>query len=222
MGFFTFSPLLILGVFGLFLKFKKHWSLASLALGSAAFLLLLSAFFYEPKGAWSLGPRYIVPSIPLLCLGLGFLNYQARLVRIIFLLLLTPAAVLTPIYVLQKTQEYDVIRFNLSEDHTKLPAQIPGLAMVLNLKAQGHMDQKYPIAEFTGEQTEGVYNLQDYQSYRAVNTWYSHLSYRFGLPLRLPLLILHLALFLIAYLSIVGLMLPNRNWHHAVESARVE
>lgn len=211
MGFFTFSPLLLLGVAGMILKFKNRKHITLPALGVFLFLWLLSAFFYEPKGAWSLGPRYIVPAIPFLSLGLVFLNYQARLVRITFITLLTLAAILSPIYVLQKTQEYDVIRFNLSEDHSRLPAQIPGLAKLLWLKSQGYTDQEYPVSQFTGEDSQTIYNLTDYQTYRAVNTWYSHFSDKLGIPLRQPFLAIHLTLFLAAYLSVVISLLHRKS-----------
>jgi hypothetical protein len=202
MGVFTFNPILLISVVGLIIGLKNRNYAMLLILCSFGFLWLLSAFFYAPKGAWSLGPRYIVPILPLLSLGLVFLNFKKRSVTIALIVLLTPAAILSPIYVLQKTQEYDVIRFNLAEDAPALPAQINGLTKILRLKVTGH-HQIYPASAFTRNDSTEVYNLEGFETYQFVNTWYSHLATRQKLPIRLPLLCLHLALFMLAYISVI-------------------
>lgn len=209
MGYFTFTPILLLATGGLVLGLKKRPALCLTLLGSFFFLWMLSAFFWAPKGAWSLGPRYMVPSVSLIGIGLVFLDFRKRFIQWSLAVLLVPATLLTLLYVLQKTQEYDVIRFNLAKEPEAMPPQILGLGKTLALKAQGY-HQQYPADAFTTVSQQQDFDLSNFQTYLHVNTWYSHLENETGLPLRVPLLTLHLLLFVAAFFSVLFLLFRGR------------
>lgn len=209
MGYYTFSPVLLLAATGLLLGYKKRPALCLMILGTFMFLWLLSGFFWAPTGAWSLGPRYIVPSILLMCIGLVFLDFNRRYAKWSLIALLLPAAVLSPLYVLQKTQEYNVIRFNQAVDEDAMPPQLIGLAKTISLKAQG-FEQLYPAEAFTTDKQQQDFDLTEFQTFLHVNTWYSHLENRTGLPLRWPLLTVHLIIFAGAFFYVIFLVFRCR------------
>ena len=68
---FLFAPPIILAIFGLRQLWRRNRGLATLA----ALLPLTGLFFYSKYSQWEggycVGPRYLVPGLVLLCLGLG-------------------------------------------------------------------------------------------------------------------------------------------------------
>lgn len=72
-GLFYFSPILILGLIGIYMLFRKY-PLESVVIFS---LILSIVVFYAknwaPEGGAAFGPRYLIPVIPLLGLGLGII-----------------------------------------------------------------------------------------------------------------------------------------------------
>jgi hypothetical protein len=68
---FLFAPLLLLAVPGVFRLAKRNVPLAIVAGGTPIIYLLFFARYTQWEGGYCVGPRYLVPAIALLCLGLG-------------------------------------------------------------------------------------------------------------------------------------------------------
>lgn len=70
-GFFWYSPILLIGIFGLrWFWQQSRWLTATLALLSLVYLLLYGKW-YMWHGGYSWGPRFLVPLLPLLVLFVG-------------------------------------------------------------------------------------------------------------------------------------------------------
>lgn len=71
-GFFIYNPIMIFSIIGLFIsKNKILKSIQPAIFGTFIVLLFVSAgFLGDLKGGWSWGPRYLIPGITLLGLGL--------------------------------------------------------------------------------------------------------------------------------------------------------
>jgi hypothetical protein len=69
---FLFAPPLLLAVPGLWLLARKDRALALLAMAMPAVYLIFFARYTQWEGGYCFGPRYLVPVIPLMALGLGF------------------------------------------------------------------------------------------------------------------------------------------------------
>src|SRR4029077_213117 len=68
---FLFAPLLLLAIPGVFKLAKGNVGLAIVAGGTPIIYLLFFARYTQWEGGYCVGPRYLVPGIALLCLGLG-------------------------------------------------------------------------------------------------------------------------------------------------------
>ena len=68
---FLFAPLLLLAIPGVFKLAKRNIGLAIVAGGTPLIYLLFFARYTQWEGGYCVGPRYLVPAIALLCLGLG-------------------------------------------------------------------------------------------------------------------------------------------------------
>ena len=73
-GIFYYNPIVIFGILGLILavKNKVKENLAVVIISVVMVNILLYSMFGDPWGGWSFGPRYLIPSIALLCTGIGF------------------------------------------------------------------------------------------------------------------------------------------------------
>jgi hypothetical protein len=69
-GVFIYVPLLPLGLVGLFLAMRRLPLLASTALVLLALRILVYAKWYGWAAYWVWGPRYLVPAMPVLAVGL--------------------------------------------------------------------------------------------------------------------------------------------------------
>ena len=206
MGFLTFNPLLIVAFIGVAAGIRNGNRIAQISTLVTLFLFSLSAFHSFSKGGWALGPRYIVPSISLLALGFAFLDFSKRAVRYTTALLLIPAVVLSVIFVLEKTQEYDVVRYELDQLGIQAPSQIIGLVTLLKLKSTGY-DRYYPASAFSDSRSEKMLDLRTFDSFQGVNTWYNHFSSKFGHPITIPLLAIHIFLFFATTAYVINLLL---------------
>lgn len=94
---FIFAPPVILALAGLPHLWRRHRGLAALAI----FFPLVDLFFFAKYSQWEggycVGPRYLVPAVVLLCLGLGpvLATAQGRLKTIAVVLLILGALVQT-------------------------------------------------------------------------------------------------------------------------------
>jgi hypothetical protein len=68
---FLFAPLLLLAIPGIFRMAKRNVGLAIVAGGTPVIYLLFFARYTQWEGGYCVGPRYLVPVIALLGLGLG-------------------------------------------------------------------------------------------------------------------------------------------------------
>lgn len=89
-GLLVFSPILFLGILGIFTKLKKL-NVDNLIL---LFILLSNIFLYasfgDPWGGWAYGPRYLIPSMAILSIFVGVWLHNAKhnvISRIVALLL---------------------------------------------------------------------------------------------------------------------------------------
>ncbi len=91
-GVFYYSPVLILGLIGLYILYqeKKDRTLIILLLCVALFDLFGYSMFSDYHGGWAFGSRYMIPAEAMMSVGLGFFIQKYRhkiLVPIIFLVL---------------------------------------------------------------------------------------------------------------------------------------
>ena len=70
-GLLLISPVLVAAVYGLVLLARTHRAEAIVCGAVAVFFLLLNCGYYLPYGGTLLGPRFFVPALPFLALGLG-------------------------------------------------------------------------------------------------------------------------------------------------------
>ncbi len=70
-GLFLYSPILLAALAGLPALFRRDRATALLSLGVAIAFPLLYAGWFMWWGGWSWGPRFLVPSLPFLCLFLA-------------------------------------------------------------------------------------------------------------------------------------------------------
>src|SRR6185436_9301842 len=69
----VYSPVVLLGIFGIVALYKKRQKIAAanILAGTILVNLLLYSMFGDPWGGWSFGPRYLIPSLAMLCIGLA-------------------------------------------------------------------------------------------------------------------------------------------------------
>ncbi|MBP7928231.1 hypothetical protein KAZ57_03725, partial [Patescibacteria group bacterium] len=78
-GLFIYSPVFLLGFFGLTAVFKKRRLAAVVALIAFLFNLLIYAAYDDAWGGWAFGPRYLIATLPLLAICCaGFFDHFAK------------------------------------------------------------------------------------------------------------------------------------------------
>ncbi len=67
-----YSPVVLIGVVGLYIAYKKKTKQTFVALIASLILLniVLYSMFGDPWGGWSFGPRYLIPAAALLCIAI--------------------------------------------------------------------------------------------------------------------------------------------------------
>ena len=70
-GLLLISPVLVAAAYGLVLLARTHRAEAIVCGAVAVFFLLLNCGYFSPYGGTLLGPRFFVPALPFLALGLG-------------------------------------------------------------------------------------------------------------------------------------------------------
>lgn len=74
-GLFLFSPILLLGIIGLFMVLRKLNIEHGVMVGLILVNLMLYSSWGDPWGGWAFGPRYLIPSMAILSIYVGvFLN----------------------------------------------------------------------------------------------------------------------------------------------------
>lgn len=90
-----YSPVVLLGVAGLWLLWKQEKNAAGLLLSVVTVNILIYTLFGDPWGGWSFGPRYLIPAAALLCatLSVAFTNWNRSKIFIPLFVALLAASV---------------------------------------------------------------------------------------------------------------------------------
>ena len=71
-GILSFAPVMLLGLVGLALLYRKQRGIAALIIGVIGMNVLTYSMWGDPQGGWAFGSRYLIPTYALLALGLSF------------------------------------------------------------------------------------------------------------------------------------------------------
>lgn len=98
-GVIWFSPVILIGIYGLIFIYRKNKSVGNLLLAVISVNVLLYSMWGDPWGGWAFGSRYLIPTYAILAIGLGLALDQNRkrywLLAIFFLLFIYSAGVNT-------------------------------------------------------------------------------------------------------------------------------
>ncbi|HEY4819114.1 MAG TPA: hypothetical protein VIH67_16930 [Candidatus Acidoferrum sp.] len=127
---FLFAPLVLLAVPGVLRLAKRNVPLAIVAGGTPLIYLLFFARYTQWEGGYCVGPRYLVPGIALLCLGLGPALADAtpqirKLALVLFAagMLVQVVSVATSFMEDQTTGRYYDARWNYRMDYSSIRGQ---------------------------------------------------------------------------------------------------
>ena len=87
-GLINFSPLMILGVWGLVILYKRDTKFTALLVSIISLNVVLYSLWGDPWGGWAFGSRYLIPTYAILSIGLGLLIFHYRQSVIMMALLL--------------------------------------------------------------------------------------------------------------------------------------
>lgn len=89
-GIFIFTPIMLLGFFGIAGLLRRNKNLTQALLGVICLNLLLYSMRSDPWGGWGFGSRYMIPSFAVLSilLGVALNHYRKNLIFLIVFLLL--------------------------------------------------------------------------------------------------------------------------------------
>jgi hypothetical protein len=90
-GIIVYTPVILLGIFGLALMLSSSVPIASVMVGVIGINLILYSMWGDPWGGWAFGSRYMIPSYAILAIGIGYaLNTYRKVFFIIpFVLLMS-------------------------------------------------------------------------------------------------------------------------------------
>ncbi len=77
-GIINFTPVILFGIFGIVLLYKRNPGFANILTGVIGFNVLLYSMWGDPYGGWAFGSRYLIPSYALLAIGIGIFLTQWR------------------------------------------------------------------------------------------------------------------------------------------------
>jgi len=127
---FLFVPLVLLAIPGVFRLAKRNVGLAIVAGGTPLIYLLFFARYTQWEGGYCVGPRYLVPAIALLCLGLGPVLADAtpqirKLAAVLFVagMLVQVVSVATSFMEDQTTGRYYDARWNYRMEYSSIRGQ---------------------------------------------------------------------------------------------------
>jgi hypothetical protein len=100
-----YSPVILLGVFGLWILLKNNSGKneAQIIIATILIDIILYSMFGDPYGGWAFGPRYLIPGASLMCVGLAvflsknknILYYSIFAILLIYSVCINSAGVLT-------------------------------------------------------------------------------------------------------------------------------
>lgn len=193
MGIFNFSPLLLVALAGMKSMAAAHRRAVGLIVAVVLSQLLFHAAFFDPKGGFCWGPRYMVPFLSLLGLPLAFVTLNTRLKRGLALCAIALGMAVNLLAVAQRSQEYDFLRAAaLPNSPTADPQMIGNAKMFWHKMTTGA--NRYPLAMFAKGET-GIFDTSAQETYRGVNVWYWHAAERFRKPFLKGIVFLYLGFF---------------------------
>jgi hypothetical protein len=174
-GLFPYSPILLVTLFGLREFFKRDKKIFFLIVTISASLLLLTASWVGWKGGYCWGNRNIVPIVPLIALGWGYLKLNnCWLHKNIFTFLLVLSLCVQIIGVSLKTHEWSVIarEFKDHPDPYYVPSEIKGSVFLFREKIFNDSGI-YSAEKFVPEHDHKI-DLTEYDSFYGFNFWIVH------------------------------------------------
>jgi len=79
-GLFYLAPVMLLAVIGLVAMFRKERAAAMTIVAGALLFFIINSAFNGWHGSYTIGPRYSLPAVPLLAIGLVYIHGRFRLV----------------------------------------------------------------------------------------------------------------------------------------------
>ncbi len=70
-GILVYTPVVLFGVLGIFILYKRNQQILSLLLGIIGLNFLLYSMWGDPYGGWAFGSRYLIPSYAILSILIG-------------------------------------------------------------------------------------------------------------------------------------------------------
>ncbi len=176
-GLLIFSPILVLGLLG-WPRFLRRYPAEALLCGSiVACELVLAAAWYIWSGAWSWGPRLLVPVIPLVLLPAGlWLMGGASLARYRLAVAATIAAVILQMPgVLVSDHQIHHIKENVitPEERASVDSDYVLAWHLIRSKIQGR-PEIYDVADFTDGRSREI-DLTAIETFQGIDVWPAHL-----------------------------------------------
>ncbi len=126
-GIMSYTPVILFGIFGWFVMYKKKQKFAVLFAAIIGTDVLLYSMWYDPWGGWAFGSRYLIPSYALLSIMIAILLTKFR-----------KDSILSPVFTIVLT--YSLIINSLGAiTSNRNPPQVE----VLNLEKLSGKVQKY-------------------------------------------------------------------------------
>lgn len=186
-GIFVYCPIFLLSAAGYILFFRQARKEALFFIMMIVVNLgILSTWFSWDGGAFSWGPRYLVPIIPFWFLPLFTLFKKGPFIKTVMVFLVLLSFFIELVGVLQSDHEYHHIRYNEAakfgkEIQKKMPSDIVGMIIILKHKlSEG--GNVYRLSEF-GIDSGAIVDTSSVERYRGFNLWYYYLATKFDKPL---------------------------------------
>lgn len=90
-GWIYYSPVVFIGLFGLFLGYKEHQKRNLIIVALAVVLTIIVTYsLFGGLGGWEFGPRYLIPATAILCGGIGLFlkRFSGNIPMIVLFILL--------------------------------------------------------------------------------------------------------------------------------------
>ena len=129
LGLLVVSPVLVAAAAGLMLFARAHRAEALLCAGTSAAFIFVNCGYFLPYGGWSPGPRFLIPALPFLAVGLG--PAIERMPRLTALLALVSIVAMTAITLIWAATP--VIQETVWGELARLPFQLDSSQFVHNV-----------------------------------------------------------------------------------------
>lgn len=198
-GIFIYCPILLFAILGYLKFFKSYPKETMLFCGIIMLNLLFYASYIGWHGDWSFGPRHLVSVVPFYLLPMFNIHKVKGFCKLAILVLIFISFAIQFSSILVSDQEYHTIRYNIvyKEYRKKMPPDIAGIAILLKHKLV-EKNNIYRMSEFGFRSNQEIED-GEFETFRGLNLWYSHLAREYNRPILrfIPLLFLPLLLLLL-------------------------